>query len=245
MKYNRISAYAILLLVLCVFFIAFFCIVAFSSSYGYSSGSGSGVPTASTLSAKAETTIIIDAGHGGKDPGAIANNLIEKDINLSVAQKLESFLSLSGYNVIMTRNEDALLSSGQSDVNFKRDDLKQRLNIIEQTENCIFVSIHMNKFSESAAKGLQTFYSSNNIESQKLATVIQEYAKILDPENKREIKPDNGNIYILEHSQKPSVLIECGFLSNSDDAAKLKTEKYQQELAYVIFGGITKYLGGR
>ena len=244
MKYNRISAYAILLLVLCVLFIAFFCIVAFSSSYGYSSGSGSDVPAVTTSPSTAKTTIIIDAGHGGKDPGAIANNLIEKDINLSVAQKLKSYLSLSGYNVIMTRNEDILLSSGQSNVNFKRDDLKQRLSIIEQTENCIFVSIHMNKFGESTAKGLQTFYSSNNMESQKLAAVIQEQAKILEPDNKREIKPDNGNIYILEHSQKPSVLIECGFLSNSEDAAKLKTEKHRQELAYVIYGGITKYLGG-
>ncbi len=187
-------------------------------------------------------TVIIDAGHGGIDPGAVANNLVEKDINLAVAKKLKDFLSLSGYNVILTREEDvALCDTNKS--GYKRDDLERRLSLVEATDNCVFVSIHMNKFELESASGLQTFYSTNNAESLKLAECIQDASKLLDPDNRRTVKPDDGNIFILENTFKPAVLVECGFLSNSADAAKLSDPIYQNKLAYAIYGGIINYLG--
>ena len=189
------------------------------------------------------TMIIIDPGHGGEDSGAQANNLNEKDINLSVSKKLAQFLSLSGYTVYLTRTEDVLLYEQGQESKKKYYDLRNRLAIAENNNNCIFVSIHMNKFPLTSSKGLQVFYSSNNNLSMTLAESIQNYSKLLNPDNKRKIKrPELNTIFLLEEIKKPAVLVECGFLSNPSDAALLNNEEYQCKLAFVIYGGIVNFL---
>lgn len=245
MNYSKISFYAVLLLIICILLIAFFCIVAFSSSYGYSPEGDRASAAMSTVPRSDNVTIIIDAGHGGIDPGAVANNLVEKDLNLSIALKLKDFLSISGYNVITTRSSDTALAKANASSRYKKEDLNQRIKLAEDTENAIFISIHMNKFESPTASGLQTFYSANNDESLKFANCVQDSSKILEPNNKREVKQDNGDIYILDNISKPSILVECGFLSNKSDAEKLKDEEYQNKLAFSIYTGIINYLGGK
>ncbi|OGO90644.1 MAG: hypothetical protein A2Y17_02835 [Clostridiales bacterium GWF2_38_85] len=188
------------------------------------------------------TLIIIDPGHGGEDRGAIANGLAEKDLNLAVAMKLNQFFILSGYTVIMTRTDDVLLyKEGQEDRK-KFYDLRNRLEIAEKYENCIFISIHMNKFPLQSSHGLQVFYSDNDESSQVLAEMIQNESKLLDPTNTRKIKHDNNTIYILEKITKPAVLVECGFISNYEESRLLVDEQYQNKLAFILFCGITKFM---
>lgn len=242
MKYKNVSLCAVIILILTVILIAFFCIMAFSTSYGYSTQVDKSASPVGNLDTTSAVTIIIDAGHGGVDPGAVANNVIEKNINLSVAKKLADFLSISGYNVVLTREEDVLLGNNDKE-GYKRSDLNHRLSFIEKNENCIFVSIHMNKFETSSAHGLQTFYSSNNPDSLRLAEAIQAASKLIDANNTRKVKPDGSNIYILEKTYKPAVLVECGFLSNPTDASKLSDNSYQNKLAFSLYCGIINYIG--
>ncbi len=242
MKYSKIAISAVIILILCVLTIAFFCILAFSSSYGYSKNQANALPSGSYSTDKS-ITVIIDPGHGGEDPGAIANGTIEKGINLSVAQKLNDFLSLSGVEVVMTRKDDALLGSGDKIGSKKKEDLNTRLKLLEDTENAILVSIHMNKFETASAHGLQTFYSVNNKESELLAISIQNASKFLDSTNNRDIKPATESIYLLDNAYKPAVLVECGFLSNKTDAQNLSNDDYQTKLAYTLYLGIVNYLG--
>lgn len=187
-------------------------------------------------------TIVIDPGHGGEDPGAVVGNLYEKDLNLSIAQKLYQLLSASGYNVVITRTEDVLLYGDGEENHKKHYDLLNRLKILESYESSIYIGIHMNKFPIEKYSGLQTFYSDNNQLSKALAASVQETTKLLLTENYRKIKPDNNTIYILEHAEAPAVLIECGFLSNQEEAAMLSNKTYQENLAFTIFCGITSFL---
>lgn len=243
MNYKKISVYIALLILLALVIIAFFCFLGFSSSYGYSSHGSVINQAVEDFPPVNQITIIIDPGHGGIDPGAVANGLIEKDLNLALGQRLGDFLSISGYTVLFTRTEDTLLGEGTTVRSKKVADLKARTALIENTDNCIFVSLHINKFESQSAKGLQTFYSENNAESRKLAEAIQAASKLLDPENNRRIKPEDGNIFILKNAYKPAVLVECGFISNSSDATKLSSDEYKDKLAFVLYVGIINYLG--
>lgn len=191
---------------------------------------------------KIPITIIIDPGHGGEDPGATDNNVTEKEINLLVAQKIASFLRLSGHSVIMTRTEDRLLYNDGEEARKKYFDLYNRVKIAAGEPNAIFVSIHMNKFPLESCYGLQTFYSSNNPQSEALAVMLQDSSKLLDPNNKRLAKPDHDTIFVLKSLKIPSVLVECGFLSNPEEAKLLATESYQEQLAFAICCGINKFL---
>lgn len=241
MKYKNVAITALIILILGIIIIGYFCFASLSASYGYQN---SWIENSSCLSEYniSNLTVILDAGHGGIDPGAVCGALIEKDLNLKVVNKLKDFLSVSGVTVVLTRTEDVLLGDGDTIRAHKTADLKERLNIMEQTENCIFVSVHMNKFSSSSVHGLQTFYASYNEKSSKLAQCIQDKAKSIDNTNKREIKPDDKNIYILEKATKPAVLVECGFLSNETDAKMLSDEEYQNKLAFAMYLGIMKYI---
>jgi len=241
MKYKNVAITALVILIIGILIVGYFCFASLSASYGYQK---SWIENSSCLNENSTQplTVILDAGHGGIDPGAICGSLIEKDLNLKVANKLKDCLSISGVTVVMTRTEDVLLGSGDTVRAHKTADLKERLRILEQTENCIFVSVHMNKFSSSSVHGLQTFYASNNENSSKLAQCIQDKAKIIDSTNKRDIKPDDKNIYILEKATKPAVLVECGFISNETDAKMLSDEEYQNKLAFAMYLGIMKYI---
>ncbi len=187
-------------------------------------------------------TIILDPGHGGEDPGAIDNNVTEKEINLLVAHKTALFLRLSGYSVIMTRTDDRLLYNDGEEDRKKYFDLYNRVKIAAGESNAIFISIHMNKFPLESCSGLQTFYSANHPQSANLATMLQDVSKLLDPNNKRLAKPDLNTIFILKNLTIPSVLVECGFLSNPTEAKLLSTESYQDKLAFAIYCGIIKFL---
>ena len=180
----------------------------------------------------------IDPGHGGKDPGALGENgIYEKTINLDIALKLKRFIEQDGGKVVMTRKTDKNLEEK------KNEDLKKRKEIIEKAACHIFVSIHMNSFTDPQYYGAQTFYMEGSQESQELAEIIQEeFRNILDEENKREAS-NREDVYILKELNIPSVLVEGGFLSNAMEASLLQTPEYQEKIAWAIYLGITKYFG--
>lgn len=191
-------------------------------------------------------TIVLDAGHGGEDGGAVGvNRAMEKDINLAIARELEKYLKQNNFEVVMVRSTDC--SVGDQSLGTvaerKRSDTKNRLRIVEETGECILISIHQNHFSEGKYSGAQVFYSGNREESAQLAEAIrQNIVASLQPGNKRENKEAEKNIYLLYNCQVPAVLVECGFLSNPQEAEKLTQESYQRDMAAAIYNGLIDYL---
>ena len=189
--------------------------------------------------------IVIDAGHGGEDGGAIGvDGTLEKDVNLHIAMQLNDILQSMGYKTVMTRTEDILLYDKNSDYHGQKkvQDLATRKRITEQYDNVVFVSIHMNAFPNEKYHGMQVYYSTNNTQSQLLANAIQSLTtNALQSDNTRKIKPTNGNIYLLDRLQCPAVLVECGFLSNREECARLADEIYQKKMAFALAFGITQY----
>lgn len=190
-------------------------------------------------------TVIVDAGHGGEDGGAVApDGTVEKDINLDVALKLQKVLQLYGFNVIMTRTEDTMTYDGNFDTQREKkvSDIRNRFKIIEEHPDAIFVSVHQNNFYDSSQSGTQVFYSKNNFKSKTLADEIQKtFVNNIQPDNRRQTKKSGTEIYLLYHSRIPSVLVECGFLSNYNDLNQLKNEDYRMRVAILIADGILKY----
>lgn len=193
----------------------------------------------------ANRIIGIDPGHGGIDPGAVSKNGIkEEDINLMIALKLKRFIEQSGGIVIMTRETDRGLYTDKSTTlrEKKVEDLRNRKELIKESECEVFVSIHLNSFTQSKYYGAQTFHLLGDEESEKLAIIIQEELKsILDKDNNRQ-PVATEDIYLLNEVKVPSVLVECGFLSNSVEEKLLTTDEYQEEIAWSIYAGIMKYL---
>lgn len=191
-------------------------------------------------------TIVLDAGHGGEDGGAVGiNGAMEKEINLAIALKLEQYLKQNNFEVILIRDGD--YSVGDQSLGTiaerKRSDTKTRLRMIEEAGECIYLSIHQNHFTESKYDGAQVFYSGNDPESAVLAEAIRKsIVSSLQPENHRENKEAEKSIYLLYHCQVPAVLVECGFLSNPSEADKLVTENYQNDMAAAIYNGLIDYL---
>ena len=184
--------------------------------------------------------IIIDAGHGGADGGAVADDgTMEKNLNLDIALRLRDLLELSGYQVYMTRSEDVSLCE---DSFIKKEDMQNRINLSREYPQALFVSIHLNKFSMPQYSGAQVFYSENHEDSFLLAQSIQETIKNnLQPSNTRQIKIGNDNSILLRSIEQPAVIVEGGFLSNKEELALLKTEQYRAKLSYCIFMGIVAY----
>ena len=195
-----------------------------------------------------EWTVVLDAGHGGEDGGAVsASGTYEKDVNLSITLKLHELLRANGISVILTRSEDILLYDKTVDYHGRKKalDLAARRKIAEETPNCVFVSVHLNAFPQTQYSGLQVWYSQNTPSSLTLAQTVQRMtAEQLQPQNDRRVKPATSSIYLLHHLQCPAILVECGFLSNPEEAARLSTEEYQNQLAFLLFlaisDGITK-----
>ncbi len=183
-------------------------------------------------------TIILDPGHGGFDGGATAvDGTPEKAFNLQIALKLRDFLQFYGFQVVMTRTEDAGTedSSARSLREKKVSDIRNRMALVNNTQNCILMSIHQNYFEDASCKGTQVFYSKNTTESKNIAqTIQQEIAAALQPANTRVIKGAGSEIYLLDKAKRPAVLVECGFISNKDDAEKLLDGNYQKQLALCI-----------
>lgn len=198
-----------------------------------------------SASPDAAYTVILDAGHGGEDGGAVGQldgrEIYEKDINLSVTLLLRDLLEADGVNVVLTREEDVLLYDRNTDYKGRKKvlDLAARLAIGERTDNALFVSIHMNAFPQSQYRGLQVYHSPNNAHSQALAQSIQSrVSEQLQPDNHRRIKRAGSEIYLLYHLNCPAVLVECGFLSNPDECRALADQSYQKQLAFLLFTSI-------
>ena len=193
--------------------------------------------------------VIIDAGHGGEDGGAVGvNGCYEKNINLEIAKKLESILTEKGIKCVLTRETDILLYDRNQDYEGRKKhlDMLARLEIVTSYENAIFVSIHQNSFPQEKYSGFQTYYSANNESSYSLAKTIEEEVRNnLQPDNKRKAKMSAGNIYLLDKLSCPAVLLECGFLSNRDECGLLCTEEYQNRLSDVIATSIEEFLNNK
>ncbi len=199
---------------------------------------GNSLP-ASTISQ--ETIFIIDAGHGGEDCGAIGyNGVYEKKLNFELAQELGGGLQELGYTVIYTRTEDKLLYTEAENIKGLKKiyDLKNRVKIAQNYPNAIFISLHMNSFSDPQYSGLQVFYSKNREESHRIASCVQTQVKEkIQPQNNRSIRAGDG-LYLMENLSCPAVLIECGFISNPLECEKLCEKEYQKRLCFAILCGI-------
>lgn len=188
--------------------------------------------------------IIIDAGHGGEDGGAVANDgTLEKDLNLQISLKLNDILSVLGYKTKLIRNSDTdLHTTGDSIRERKVSDIRNRFEIMNNGGECLYISIHQNKFNEEYVNGAQIFYSPNDSESKELASLIQKsISSQLQKDNNRVIKKSGTDIFLLYNATKPTVMVECGFISNASDLNNLKDTKYQNEMALSIAMGILNY----
>lgn len=203
------------------------------------------IPVDGALSG-AMPTIILDAGHGGIDSGCVSvNGAEEKDINLSIMLRLRDMLEAGGFEVIVTRDTDKSIhdSGVQGLGQQKLSDMQNRLKIINSCDNALFVSVHQNQFTDSRYSGAQMFYPADSAESEQLAGILQkQFVSLLQPDNNRETKPVTDEIYLLDNANCPSVMAECGFLSNPDEAALLESEEYQAKVAFTIFTGICEYV---
>ena len=182
--------------------------------------------------------IIIDAGHGGVDGGAVsADGTMEKELNLDIALRMNVYLQNLGYKTILTRSEDISIHDDSAGTirQKKVSDLHNRLDIINSTPDSIFVSVHQNYYTQSKYSGTQVFYSVNNPDSEKLAGSIQNsVVTLLQPDNNRQIKPSGTSIFLLHNATVPSVLVECGFLSNPQETERLKNEDYRRQMALAV-----------
>lgn len=203
------------------------------------------VPTSLDVGAP-KPTIIIDAGHGGIDGGAVGvGGEVEKEINLAISLTLRDIFLVNGYQVVMTRETDISIhdEGAKSVKQQKTSDLHNRLALVESYPNAVFLSVHQNKFGDRSSKGTQVFYSPNNPQSENLAKAIQTHVvELLQPENKRENKKAGKNLYLMYNAKCPAVLVECGFLSNPEEVKKLSQTEYQNQMALTIFYSVVEYL---
>lgn len=193
------------------------------------------------------TLVLIDAGHGGFDGGAVAEDgTLEKDLNLLTAEVLADICRAQGLSVHMLREEDASLDTvPQGTVRERKNsDLNNRLRTVNSYDGCIFVSIHMNKFSDPRVCGAQVFYGRLAAGSKSLAEAVRSSLVELSDKNNRAIKCGDDSIYLLKNAKCPSIIVECGFLSNPEELHELKDEKHRRQLAFSIYLGITEYLNG-
>ena len=220
-------------------FILAFCLLFYTYVYHSAQPANASIP-------KKESVVIIDAGHGGEDGGAVAaDGTVEQLINLQIAKYLEAQLQVLGIKTVMTRTTEDSIHSLDADSTRERkvSDIHNRMKIMEETDNAVFVSIHQNKYESGSQWGTQVFYSPNTTSSAALADCIQKsVVSTLQPDNKREIKKSGSSIYLLYYAKKTAVLVECGFLSNPQETAKLKDEAYQKQLAFSVALGILEYM---
>ncbi|MGL5329422.1 MAG: N-acetylmuramoyl-L-alanine amidase CwlD [Peptostreptococcaceae bacterium] len=191
-------------------------------------------------------TIVLDAGHGGIDSGTSNKDktVYEKDINLAITLKLKELIEASGGMVILTRDDDSSLYEELGNKTTRQkynENLKNRKKIADESNADMFVSVHLNFFEQSKYYGAQTFYPEGMKESEDLAKNVQdELKRVVDNSNNRVIKP-RDNLYLLKSCKMPSILIECGFLSNEKETELLNDEEYQEKIAWAIYAGIQKY----
>lgn len=186
---------------------------------------------------KDQVVIVVDPGHGGEDPGKVGiNDVLEKDLNLQIAKKVKKLLEEAGIKIVMTRTNDKVPDA-------KKEDLNQRVQLINETKPKLALCIHQNSYPDEKIKGAQVFYHTITPEAEDVATIVQEQLRTVDPTNTRQIK-ENDTYFMLKNSQVPTIIVECGFLTNPDEAAKLTQEDYQDQIAQAICEGVVKWLNG-
>lgn len=186
---------------------------------------------------KAEKIIVIDPGHGDQDPGKIGiNDALEKDVNLQIAKKVKKLLEKKDIKVVMTREDDSSLAKN-NEGSQKVQDMKARVELINKTKPVLAVSIHQNSYQEESVHGAQVFYYTHSTEGQRAAGIMQKALLAVDSDNHRQEKADDG-YYLLRRTEVPTIIVECGFLSNYEEAEKLVDKEYQNELAKAIVKGI-------
>lgn len=195
-----------------------------------------------------ECVIIIDAGHGNFDGGAVAyDGTVEKHLNLEIAKQLDTICKINGLRVHMVRNDDSSLEddSNASIRKRKNSDLRNRVALMQKYDNSIYVSIHMNKFSDVSVHGAQIFYSPNFESSLQLAESVRDYVNLFDESNTKSIKKSTKDAYVLYNAKCPAIIFECGFISNPHELQNLKNYDYQRKIAFSIYLGITKYFNAK
>ena len=191
---------------------------------------------------KPQTVVVLDAGHGGKDPGAgSVSGVSEKDINLSIAVRLKHLLEQNDILVVMTREEDKDLASEQA-VNRKNEDMRARARLISEAAPAVMVSIHQNSYPDADVDGAQVFYYSGSESGKRLGTMVQEHLKSEIQDGNHRVAKANKEYYLLKKADCPALIVECGFLSNPAEAALLATDEYQEKLAFAIHLGIMEYI---
>ena len=186
--------------------------------------------------------VVLDAGHGGKDPGKVGvGGQLEKDINLQIVLRIKLYLEMNDIQVILTReSDDGLYRLSES--NKKSADMRRRIELINEVMPDVMVSIHQNSYHESEIRGAQVFYYQNSEKGKVFAQIMQKrFDFVLGEENRRAAKA-NSSYYLLTHSKPVSIIVEAGFLSNSREAALLETEEYQDRIAWTVAMGILQYL---
>jgi len=189
-----------------------------------------------------KTTIVLDVGHGGADPGKVGiNGALEKDVNLSIALYLRELLVQNDIDVILTRDADEGLYA-ESDKNKKTADLKKRVEIINSENVDLAVSIHQNSYISDGVRGAQVFYYKNSAEGKAFADIMQNSLKDTLRDGNNRIAKADSSYYLLKKSDCPLIIVECGFLSDSKEAELLVQEDYQKKLAWAIHLGIMEYM---
>lgn len=232
MNYRKLMFSSICIILLLSFFILMI-----------SAASNIAVNTSSDISDNLPV-IVIDPGHGGEDGGAVSDNgVLEKDINLSIANDTSALFYLLGFDILRTRKNDMALDSGEDTIRKRKvSDMKKRLEIFNSSKENTIISIHQNKFSESKYHGAQIFYSPNNSKSKQLADSIKYSVKgLLQPDNERECKKADGGIYLLKNTNNPAIIVECGFISNEEECNHLLDKQYQKQMAFSITAGFLNY----
>jgi N-acetylmuramoyl-L-alanine amidase len=209
------------------------------------------VQTSSMTSAQPDKSkvIVLDAGHGGLDGGcSTADGVPEKGINLNILLDLRDMLRAEGYQVEVTRDTDkSIHDKGVEGIaNQKSSDMDNRLAIFNKYPDALCFSIHQNQYTDPKYSGAQMFYSESNDQSEYMAQILQKkFVQYIQPDNKREIKKCGKELFLCYFSKNPTVMIECGFLSNAQDAENLKTEEYQKKVAFTIFSAINEYMANK
>lgn len=228
--------------VVCVALVCVFALVWF-----FSKDISVSVPASSNVQTNMnKKVIVLDAGHGGIDGGCVSvNGVAEKGINLSIVQTLRDSLDILGFDVVCTREDDrSIHDSGVEGIaKQKLSDMKNRLDIINRYNDALVVSVHQNQFVDPRYSGAQMFYAKENDDSRRLAECMKkQFVALLQPSNERETKPVGKEMYLIHNAKSPALMVECGFLSNPDEAKLLESADYQKKVAFTILTGTQEYL---
>lgn len=190
-----------------------------------------------------KTCIIIDAGHGGVDGGATScTGILESHMNLDIAIRLDDLMNFIGYNTKMIRTSDvSVYTEGETIAAKKVSDLKNRVKLVNETNNSLLISLHQNYFNQSQYKGAQVFYSGNDKDNELAQKLQNSFIQTINVGSSRKIKPAKG-IYLMDNIRSPGILIECGFLSNPEEEALLRDPLYQKKICCVIASSIALFL---